>query len=352
MAQIAAKAGVALSTVSYVLSGKRPVSPAMRDRVQSAIEELNYKPRVSAQALASGTSRTVALFLPSPRWDSIPVQQTFVAGAAQATSARDYALLLSTTATEPDTIVSVITNGRADGAILMETVAYDRRVERLRGANLPFTLIGRVADLNGISFVDVDFGAAVRAAVTHLYDIGHRTIALFNFPIEQQRAGYMSALIAGKEFSSASAELGIHGIQLCCPHAVKEAAASATKLLKQEPQCTAAITTGLQFSGLLRALHDANLRVPDEFSIISIIDSQYAEMITPALTTIEWPAFEAGRLAANLLIGQLEGTLDRPAQLLIGGGLVIRESTGPAPCNTLEEPAQTDPQMSAATQTG
>ena len=88
MADIAERAGVALSTVSYVLSGKRSVSPEIRERVLAAVEELSYRPHRSARALASGASHTIALFLPSPQWELIPVQQTFVAGATQETSAR------------------------------------------------------------------------------------------------------------------------------------------------------------------------------------------------------------------------------------------------------------------------
>jgi len=128
MAQIAERAGAALSTVSYVLSGKRPVSEETRRRVLAAIEELNYRPHGPARALASGASHTIALFLPSANWDLVPVQQTFVAGATQATSARDYGLLLSTAATDPGTIVELIAEHRADGAILMETLADDARV--------------------------------------------------------------------------------------------------------------------------------------------------------------------------------------------------------------------------------
>jgi DNA-binding LacI/PurR family transcriptional regulator len=331
MAQIAERSGVALSTVSYVLSGKRPVSQAMRERVLAAVDELEYRPHVSARALASGTSRTIALFMPSPQWEYVPVQHTFVAGATQATSASDYALLLSTETADPETIVSVVGTGRADGAILMETVADDHRVEQLKAAGLPFALIGRVADTTGISFVDVDFGAAVTTGLEHLAELGHRTVALFNFPQRQLDEGYTSALIARDAFLETSEKLGIRGIHLPCPHPVDEAARIAEGLLKSEPGCTAAITTGWQFTGLLRALRDANLHVPDEFSIVSVIAAQFAEMITPALTGIEWPAFEAGRLAAELLIDQLDGTHPAPRQLLIGGQLVLRDSTAPPP---------------------
>ena len=149
MAQIAERAGAALSTVSYVLSGKRPVSEDMRRRVLAAIEELNYRPHGPARALASGASHTIALFLPSANWDLVPVQQTFVAGATQATSARGYGLLLSTAPTDPGTIVELIRDHRADGVILMETLADDPRVDQLRASGLPFSLIGRTADTLG-----------------------------------------------------------------------------------------------------------------------------------------------------------------------------------------------------------
>jgi DNA-binding LacI/PurR family transcriptional regulator len=331
MAQIAERAGVALSTVSYVLSGKRSVSDEMRERVLAAIEDLDYRPHRPARALASGASHTIALFLPSPQWQLVPVQQTFVAGATEATSAGDFALLLSTSPTDPDEITRVVGRGRADGVILMEMLADDARVERLKQAGHPFVLIGRTADTTGIDFVDVDFGAAIRTSLVHLAELGHRCVALFNFPPDQFDAGYTSALLARDALESTAAELGIRGIHVPCPHPVSEARAVAAELLEAEPECTAAITTGWQFSGLLSALREAELHVPDDFSIVSVIAAQYAEMLTPSLTGIEWPAFEAGRLAAEMLIERLAGGHAPPRQLLIGGELVVRESSGHAP---------------------
>ena len=70
--------------------------------------------------------------------------------------------------------------------------------------------------------------------------------------------------------------------------------------------------------------------MPDDFSVVSVIASQFADMLTPALTGIEWPAFEAGRLAAEMLIERLADENAPHRQLLIGGELVVRESTGPA----------------------
>jgi DNA-binding LacI/PurR family transcriptional regulator len=329
MAQIAQRAGVALSTVSYVLSGKRAVSEPMRQRVLAAIDELDYRPHGPARALASGTSRTIALFLPSPQWHLIPVQQTFVAGVTQATSAADYALLLSTVPQDPATVAGFVARGRADGVILMEMLAEDPRVEPLRAGGHPFALIGRTADTAGISYVDVDFGAAVRTGLDHLAELGHDCVALFNFPQDQLDSGYTSGLIARDAFEEHAAELGVRGIELPCSHLTPHAFGVATELVRTEPDCTAAITTGWQFPGLLGALREAGLHVPLDFSVVSVIAAQFAEMLSPALTGIEWPAFEAGRLAAEMLIARLEGAGSSPVQVLIGGELVVRDSTGP-----------------------
>jgi DNA-binding LacI/PurR family transcriptional regulator len=331
MAQIAAQAGVALSTVSYALSGKRTVSPEIRERVLAAVEELGYRPHRPARALASGASHTIALFLPSPQWQLIPIQQTFVAGVTLETSASDYGLLLSTSTSEPETIAGAVEMGRADGVILMETLAHDPRIERLKAGGDPFTLIGRTADTTGISFVDLDYGAAVEKSIAHLAELGHRCVALFNFPQDQLDAGYTSALIARDAFAEAAAKLGIRGIHLPSPHPAQEAFAVAADLLRTERDCTAAITTGWQFTGLLGALRAAGLHVPDDFSVVSVVAAEFAEMLTPALTGIEWPAFEAGRLAAEMLIERLRDKRAPTRQLLIGGDLVVRESTGPAP---------------------
>ena len=330
MAQIAERAGVALSTVSYVLSGKRSVSPKMRERVLAAIEELDYQPHRPARALASGASHTIALFLPSPHWQLLPVQQTFVAGATQATSASDYALLLSTDDTDPETIARLVARGRADGVILMETLVDDPRIERLRAAGYPFALIGRTHDMTGISYVDMDFGDAVETSLEHLARLGHTCVALFNFPAELLEAGYTSALISREVFERRAPDFGIRPIHLPCSHEPSESFAVAARLLRSEPDCTAAITTGWQFTGLLSALRAADLHVPDDFSIVSVIAAQFAEMLTPALTGVEWPAFEAGRMAAQMLIEQLALHNPPPRHHLISAELVVRESTGPA----------------------
>lgn len=331
MAQIAERAGVALSTVSYVLSGKRPVSREMRERVLAAIEELDYRPHRAGRALASGASRTIALFLPWSQWQLLPLQQTFVAGAAEATSAGDYALFLSTATNEPETISELVARGRADGVILMETLLDDPRVKRLEADGCPFVLIGRTGDTSGLSFVDLDFPDAVETSLAHLARLGHTCVALFNFAPRQLEAGYTSAVLARERFERRAPDFGIRAVHVACEARPGEAFAAAARLLSSEPECTAAITTSWQFPGVLSALRAIDRRVPEDFSVVAILAAEFAEMHTPSLTGIEWPAFEAGRTAAEMLIERLTEPNAPARHRLIEAKLVVRESTGPAP---------------------
>src|SRR5262249_4860715 len=187
------------------------------------------------------------------QWQLLPGQQTFVAGATEATSASDYALLLSTAATDPETIAQLVARGRADGVILMETLLDDARVERPQAAGYPFALIGRTHDMTGISYVDMDFGDAVETSLEHLAGLGHTCVALFNFPADLLEAGYTSALIARDVFERRAADFGIRAVHLPCSHAPREAFAVAAGLLRFEPDCTAPITTRWPFPGLLHA---------------------------------------------------------------------------------------------------
>ena len=144
------------------------------------------------------------------------MQQTFVAGATAATSASDYSLLLSTAATDPETVARVVATGRADGVILMETLVHDARVERLQADGHPYVLIGRTHDMTGISYVDMDFGDAVETSLAHLARLGHTQVALFNFPPDLIEAGYTSSLIARDVFERRASDFGIDGIHIPC----------------------------------------------------------------------------------------------------------------------------------------
>lgn len=329
MVDIADRAGVALSTVSYALSGKRSVSAETRERIQRAIDELGFRPHAPARALASRSSRTISLFFPATR-DTLEIEShIFMSGVAEATSEFDYSLLVSTAAQDPDGIASVLETGRADGVILMEVRLHDDRVERLRVMGHPFSLIGRCQDNDGISYVDLDFEDAVRTAAAHLHDLGHRHIALLNRAPAVAGVDYGPTVRSRSGFERAVKDLSIEGDHLLCGSSGDDYI-QVLRFLERTPSCTAAITLSVTFAPLLAALRDLGRRVPDDFDVVAVVAPQVADLVTPPLTTVVMPAFEMGRIGAEILLRRLADSAMPPTQILLRGQLHIRSGSRPA----------------------
>ena len=131
MADIAKRAGVALSTVSYVLSGKRPISEAARQKVYQAMKDLSYQPNSLARALATRRTRIIALLYPSWSHDFDP-QMEFVTSIVTSATDNGYALLLWRAMNEEQNMVNTTHHAFLDGAILMEVALEDTRVAQLQ----------------------------------------------------------------------------------------------------------------------------------------------------------------------------------------------------------------------------
>src|SRR6478736_9600366 len=144
--EIARRSGVARSTVSYALSGKRPVSAETLQRIQAVIDELDYRPNAAARALKEGRTRTLGLVIPPASLRLTDMQLGFVASVVEAAARADLDVLLSPSGGDHDrSFERVVSGRRVDGAILMEIRLEDARVTRLRQVGLPFVTIGRIA---------------------------------------------------------------------------------------------------------------------------------------------------------------------------------------------------------------
>src|SRR5690348_197530 len=131
--EIARRSGVSRSTVSYALSGKRPVSEATRRRIQAVIDELGYRPNAVARALKEGRIRAIGLVVPPASRRLTDMQLGFVASVVDAAARADLDVLLSPSGGEHDRSFERVVGGRrVDGVILMEIRLEDDRVTRLR----------------------------------------------------------------------------------------------------------------------------------------------------------------------------------------------------------------------------
>ncbi len=330
MSDVAKRAGVALTTVSHTLSGKRPVSDEVKQRIYKAIEELGYSPHPIARALATKRTRTISLHFPAPIPDVFKPQVGFVVSAAETATSEGYALHLWTSPDDHQELLRMIEQSSIDGTILMEIALHDLRVEALLERNYPFVMIGHCENNNGISFVDLDFDYALHAAVKYLVELGHRQIALINNASSLYEMGMGYVVRAKQAYYQVMQDYGLVGIDSFCESNEQAGYEATTALLTAEPSLSALIITNEWIAGgVIRALTDRALKVPDDVSLLAVVSPHLAEMTTPTLTALDFPFAEMGCLATNMLISKLEGKEQEVSQFLLKPDLTVRRSTGP-----------------------
>jgi DNA-binding LacI/PurR family transcriptional regulator len=328
--EIAKRAGVSRSTVSYALSGKRPVSAATVRRINEVIAELGYRPNASARALAEGRTRTLGLVIPPASRRLTDVQLGFVASVVEAAAGHDLDVLLSPSGGDHDrSFERIVTGRRVDGVILMEILLDDPRVDRLAHGALPFVSIGHVEHPGASWWVDVDYATLVRRCVQHLADLGHQHVVLINRSAELVAAGYGPALRATTGFQEAVDQRGLSGHAVCCADEPAAGTACFEDVRARWPEVTAAVTINeAALPGLQRGLHHAGLAVPRDFSVTGVIANRLAEDFHPPLTAADVPAEEMARLAMDLLVEQMASPDATPRFALLEPPISLRSSTG------------------------
>lgn len=331
MHDVARRANVSLSTVSYAINGTRPISEETRQRIFAAMEELGYRPHALARGLASKRSRILALLFPTSERGMGTTDLEFIVGAADTARELGYHLVLWTSEiNDAVELRQLIQQGLVDGVVLMEVHLHDQRIAYLREIAFPFSIIGRCADVTGLAYTDIDFEQTVRAAVTHLAELGHTEIAFLNYAQEVFEAGYGPAVRVQQAFARIANEAGICAISRFCHPSAQAGYAAFEALLAEHPQVTAiAAMNERSFPGMLQAIADRGWSVPEDISLISLVSSPLvAEMSMPPLATLAPPAAELGRLGVELLVQQLDGRPVSTPQTLLPCLLVLGGSTG------------------------
>lgn len=334
MHDVARRANVSISTVSYAINGTRPISEETRQRIFAAMEELGYQPHALARGLASKRSRIVALLYPTAERGLGNTDLEFIVGAADTARELGYHLVLWTSAINDEVeLRQLLQQGLVDGVVLMEIHLNDKRIDYLRSIDFPFSIIGRCADLTGLAYTDIDFEQTVRDAMTHLVELGHTHIAFFNYAQEVFDAGYGPAVRAQQAFEKVVRETGIFGVSRFCDASASAGYEAFTAVTRDYPEISAiaAMNEG-SFPGILQAIADRGWSMPDDISLLSVVSSiSVAEMSTPTLTTLAPQAAELGRLGVELLVEKLDGrsvsTADRllPCHLVLGGSTGVRQ---------------------------
>lgn len=325
IADVARRAKVSPSTVSYVLSGKRPISPETTRRVERAIKALDYRPHAGARALASARTGIVGLVAPLRAGVDVNVIMLFVAGVVTGAATRSYDVLLLTQ--DDDTLLRVSRSSMVDALIVMDIEAEDPRIPVLARLDQPAVLIGLPRDPRGLNCVDLDFTQAGAAAARHLLDEGHRGIALLGAPVEviDRHTSYAERTARG--FEGACAAAGAHHVMVPTGGSVREVHESVDRVLDDQPGITGLVVHNeTALPHVITRLRERGRDIPANISLVAMCPENVALAQSVPVTSVDIPGEQIGRAAAEMLIAAVEQ--HAPAQIrLISPTVTDRGST-------------------------
>ncbi|MFJ7244271.1 LacI family DNA-binding transcriptional regulator [Kitasatospora sp. NPDC098652] len=331
---VARLAGVSRATVSRVLSGTAKVSEATRQRVEAAATALGYEPDVAAQSLSGARSRTIALgFFANDLWALSQLTRPqyhfhldVLRHIEEAAAKAGYDLLLPSrpSSASSDSYVRLLRSRRVAGAIMVACPPNDVRTQALIESRLPTVFIDTIGTGPCATYVTSDNTAGARQVTEHLIRLGHRRIARVTGtetdPSGQDRlTGIRQALAA-------------HGIPeepdlaRRSDWSVEDAYRQTLALLEARRDFTAVIAeSDMMALGVLRALHEHGLRVPEDVSVTGFDDIDLAAFASPPLTTVRQDAAAMGTGAVHALLSMVDGAAVEP--VVLPTEVVVRRST-------------------------
>jgi LacI family transcriptional regulator len=328
---VARKAGVSRSTVSYVLNDqthlKIPISADTRQRVLRAIAELGYEPDARAQSLRQGQTKIVGVIIPVIHnpffWQILP-------GISDALQEAGYSLHLShnplNSQQETNTIRELMRQ-RVDGFILLAALKYlsPKLADYLRKAGRPVVEI--TATKAEFDHVIHGYSSGTHALMAHLLELGHRRIG-FIYGVSQEVQGF-DRLLAYHQVLQEAGLSGNEAFEVHCGDALEDAYQAAYTLLNRPDRPTALLVINDMLAiAVMRAAGDLGLTIPGDLSVAGFDDIPFSSYTLPRLTTVSGRAEESGRDAVRLLLRRLAGP-DLPQQVTTSEAqLIVRESTG------------------------
>lgn len=323
---VARQANVSYQTVSRVLNNHPSVRPATRLAVLGAVEQLGYRPSNAARTLVTGRSRTLGvLVLEVDDSDGL----TPLYGIERSARRHGYFVGIGSLEAVDRTSVHAAVNRLAEqsiaGLIVIAPIESAHDALLSVPAGLPVVAI-EGASTGSVPTVGLDQALGARLATEHLLQLGHRTVYHIRGPLDWMQThdrlrGWSEAL------GDADAEV---------PHAfagdwTAKSGYEAGKVLARIPDLGAVFAGNDQMAlGLLLALHESGIRVPDAVSVVGFDDGADVPFYIPPLTTVRQDFEEVGRRAIDLLIAKVEGSAPGEDHQLVEPELVVRGSTARA----------------------
>jgi DNA-binding LacI/PurR family transcriptional regulator len=313
IADVARRAGVAPSTVSYVLTNRRSISATTRQAVERAIRDLDYRPHAGARALRGARTRVIALSFPRETVPYHAIGGRFVHHVSTAARAHGHDLLLLSAEESVSGLRRVAGSRLADGVVVMSVLTDDPRIPVLNELGFPAALLGRPRASGGLPWSDYDFEGAAALAVRELVRAGHRALAFVSSSDAEFRAGlnYAPRAVAGAR--AAAREAGVHLTVMRSSSSHRTLVRRTQALLAADPAPTAVILHH-EVPGMPAILREAGYSIPRDISLVVISATPDLASDLPVARS-ELPVQEMTRTAVELALASIEGEVS-------GGGLI------------------------------
>ena len=325
IADVARYVGVAPSTVSHALSGKRPISLAVRQRIDDAIEKLGYQPHFAARSLAMRKTEMIGLIV-SELYN--PNTCRLIEALEGELVARQYMILLGLTQSDPrrrDAYLRQFAQGTVDGVINLDPELDSLELQRLLPHTPAITYMRPESDAP----FRVDYADGVMKVMEHLWSLGHRRIGYLALPECQFRFLDDGRLASYEQFYRAQG-CRLESRWISYGDGRVDSGLQQGQALA-EAGCTAIVAgNDLMAAGAMQAVRQAGLQVPQDVSIVGFDDSLLATITCPALTTVRLPVADLARWTIEALVCRMSG--QTPArQRAVHPQLVVRGSTAKPP---------------------
>jgi DNA-binding LacI/PurR family transcriptional regulator len=326
---VAKRAGVSVSTVSYRLSGDRPVSEETGRRIDEAMRELNFAPNSRARNLRRRRSDSIGIVLPDPE---NPFFMQVASGLESVLRPEGVCLVLCPTGFEDERekyYARLLTTRQLDGVVLLSGTG--RLVRALEGlaARRQVVLVDEPIKGLKVPLVTADNVGAARSLAAHAVSLGHRRIGIIAGPPKLWTA---RERLAGMTSALAASGVGDPGWVAHAPYTTQGGADVARAMLskKRRPSLIMA-ANDFQALGVYAVCRELGLTVGEDVSVTGFDDIPTSDLVTPGLATVLQPAFEMGAVAGRVLLDRLaneSGTTNSERHTL-ATSLVLRDSLAP-----------------------
>lgn len=327
---VARHAAVSVRTVSNVVSGYAHVSDEMRERVNKAMAELDYRPNPVARTLRTGRTGVLALVVPEI---DLPYFSQLAREVIDAAAGRGYRVMIDQTGNDHERERRLLTGSERtmlfDGVLFSPLVTHAELREMKAASSIPLVLLGEYDFDGSYDHVSIDNEAAAYDATRHLLASGRRRIAAigaqpsetYRTP-EQRTAGYRRALKeAGIERDSA--------LVVAAPQYRRATGYDAARRLLEQRERPDAILcfSDLLAMGAMRAVFDAGLSVPDDVAVMGIDDIEEGRYAHPSLSTVSLDTPFIAEQAVSRVTARIDDPDAEPAEVIAPHVVVPREST-------------------------